>query len=149
MELYTVDKQTGCWNWNRSMLSNGYGNVRIDNRLWTAHRIMWALHNNQDPPKGSVVCHSCDNRRCVNPAHLFIGTYKDNSQDCCAKERNRKKLSHDQATEIRTLSAQGVKGNVLAKRFNVSYTLISYIIRGLQSSTPPNRLPERIEPVRH
>lgn len=147
MQLYTIDQETGCWNWNRSILPSGYGNVRIDNRLWTAHRIVWALHHNQDPPKGTVICHSCDNRRCINPAHLFIGSYKDNSQDSCSKGRNRKKLSPAQVKEIRSLSLAGMKGNALAKQFNVSSTLISYIIRGLQSSTLPKTLPERIEPI--
>lgn len=81
----------GCWIWAAGMDKDGYGRFRgeYDGRMYlTAHRYSWALHNRQQIPDGMLVCHKCDNPRCVNPDHLFLGTNTDNMRDKIAKNRH-------------------------------------------------------------
>lgn len=78
-----------CWEWQRGTNSKGYGAVKIQNKTYSAHRVSWTLFNG-DIPEGMFVCHHCDNPKCVNPEHLFIGTQKDNMQDKCKKGRHHK-----------------------------------------------------------
>jgi hypothetical protein len=87
-----VDKKgdDDCWFWQRPASSNGYGRIRVreTGKEESAHRVSWWMHNErQEIPKGMVVMHSCDNKLCVNPAHLSLGSAKDNTQDMIRKGR--------------------------------------------------------------
>lgn len=86
-----VDKRSKaeCWPWLGSTNSRGYGSLWVMGKLTAAHRISWSLFNNREIPGGMFVLHNCDNPRCVNPTHLFLGTQFDNMRDCCSKGRSR------------------------------------------------------------
>jgi predicted XRE-type DNA-binding protein len=107
-----------------------------------AHRVSWELYNHwKEPvPPGLQVCHHCDNRACVNPVHLFVGTPADNSADMKAKGRSRSKarpgeqhhnarLTEQQVIEIRRLhSAGNITQREISRRFDVSESAVSGII---------------------
>lgn len=88
-----VNKTDTCWLWTASINNCGYGEIRINKKLYKAHRISYII-TNVTIPDTQLVCHNCDVRNCVNPSHLFLGTSADNRQDCLKKNRyNQKPLS--------------------------------------------------------
>lgn len=122
-----------CWPWTGAKRQNGYGHKGWRGKQYLAHR--WMYERRVGPiPEGMVVCHACDNKWCVNPAHLFVGTQKDNVRDMYAKNRqaDRKgekcgtsKLTEKEVLEIR--AASDAKNVALAKQYGVSASLISQI----------------------
>ena len=81
-----VRQGDGCWDWMGSRSRNGYGQMRIDGRIVSAHRVAWALANGPIP-NGYNVLHHCDTPPCTRADHLFLGTLKDNSVDMARKGR--------------------------------------------------------------
>lgn len=84
-----LDKTGGpqsCWSWSGPVNGSGYGGIFFEGRPQGAHRVAWQLEYGPIP-QGMLVLHTCDNRRCCNPTHLFLGTQRDNIRDCQAKGR--------------------------------------------------------------
>lgn len=77
-----------CWPWVGARKPRGYGNVRIDGKYRLAHRVAWELATGTTIPSGCIVMHRCDNPPCCNPAHLLMGTMKDNTADMRRKGRD-------------------------------------------------------------
>lgn len=85
--LEKVNKTESCWTWTAAIrASTGYGVFKIDGITKDAHRMSYELFKGPIP-SGMLVCHMCDNRKCVSPNHIFLGTYKDNYNDAVAKGR--------------------------------------------------------------
>jgi hypothetical protein len=124
-----------CIEWTGYRQSNGYGKVGVDGRITYAHRLAWERANGPIPD-GMWVLHRCDNRGCVNPDHLFIGTRRDNTDDMLAKGRSCRgtrqhlaKLTDDAVREIRRLNSEGVSQMELARRYGVHQGTIWPILR--------------------
>jgi hypothetical protein len=125
-----------CWEWTGERTKGGYGSFKMDGKRYGAHRLSYELHNGVHP--GSLfVCHKCDNRACVNPAHLFLGTTADNMLDMVRKGRQDKKLTDEQVIQIRLLRKAGASLKAIAAKFGVTPMLISYIHRGLSRKHVP------------
>ena len=92
---YRVDRHTGCWVWTGTHKKNtkNKGGPRPfiihKGKKHLAYRIAWALFKGCPIPNGKLACHSCDTPLCVNPSHLFLGTFTDNSEDMSRKGRAR------------------------------------------------------------
>ena len=130
--------ETGCWEWTGGRQPRGYGLVWSCGNMQLAHRVSYELHVGKIPD-GLCVCHRCDNRKCVSPEHLFLGTHEDNMRDRNEKGRTSKgdvrwnaKLSSGDADLIRAaldrLPHGG--GKFLAQWFGVHETTICDIRRG-------------------
>ena len=128
----TVD-ETGCWLWNKSIDSHGYGTSWNDGKTCLAHRLSWIVFNGPIE-NGLHVLHVCDVRSCVNPEHLFLGTNKDNIYDCMSKGRRaiRCKLTDDQVSDIVDRYSHGESASSLSKAFGVTSVWIHRIGRQLE-----------------
>lgn len=132
-----LDPASGCWLWTASTAGKGYGQIKVprERRQVYAHRLSWLLYRGP-LRKGRHVLHRCDNPRCVNPDHLFIGSPKANARDMAAKgrhlfgERNaRSKLTAANVVAIRRLVAGGAPQREIGSLFGVSQITVSRIAR--------------------
>lgn len=83
---YSIVTPRRCFLWTGTVSSKGYGQVSYRNKQWLVHRLSHVIHLGEIPA-GKLVCHECDNRRCWNPDHLWLGTNKENMVDCSRKGR--------------------------------------------------------------
>lgn len=85
--LYIPEPNSGCWLWTGAENGKGYGEIaKSRSKPITSHRASWMI-NRGEIPRGKLVLHTCDNRLCVNPDHLYIGTYIDNRADMLSRGR--------------------------------------------------------------
>lgn len=131
-----------CWEWTATLDTAGYGRIVYgwrNHRL--AHRISWFLTHGRLPVSTTCVCHACDNRKCVRPDHLFLGTKSDNSYDMFRKGRYRHvvgsahplaKLSEKDVKKIRQeYQKKRTPHRIIAKRYGMGRSTISKVISGV------------------
>jgi hypothetical protein len=125
--------ENGCILYSMSLSKAGYGKMEYKRKTYLAHRVSYLIYKGPIP-KGMHVCHSCDNRQCVNPDHLWLGTQKQNIQDMLTKGRDNYrfscKLSDSQVAEIRAALKLKESQTSIAKRFGVSPSYVSMIGSG-------------------
>lgn len=126
-----VDKRgpDECWPWLGGRCGNGYGRFKVNGKARGAHRIaLFGFAGLGDP---ALACHTCDNPICVNPAHLYAGTYDSNLQDMFDRGRFRSgftpKLTEEQVREIRT---GALSRRAYARKFGISPSSVQSIWRG-------------------
>lgn len=88
LALKTARSQNGCLEWTGALSGDGYGMTTWNRKRYGVHRLAWELVKGPIP-NGKVVCHRCDNPKCVDVTHLFLGTQKENIRDAWAKGRGR------------------------------------------------------------
>lgn len=96
-----VKNKDECWPWIGATNPAGYGKLHVDGKFIDAHRMAYHIHYDEHPGN-LLVCHSCDNPTCVNPHHLWLGTYSDNIRDSISKGRNRSKEVGVRLRKIKT-----------------------------------------------
>lgn len=127
-----------CWNWLLSTTRVGYGSFKFKGNTYGAHRVAYMLEYGP-LYTDLLVCHSCDNRKCCNPGHLFLGNNKDNSDDKILKgrqvitygeEAGNSKLSEIEVIRIRELynNNNNYTQQQIAGMFNITQRLVSYIV---------------------
>jgi hypothetical protein len=136
-----IEGTEDCWEWQRALDSYGYGtfSFQYESRQRTfifAHRIAYFLTHGELPDK--LVCHHCDNTKCVNPDHLFLGNNNDNRQDSVQKGRHTRgegqhlhKLTDNKVKRIRLLYfCGGMNGTEISRKFEVSKQCIFHVVYG-------------------
>lgn len=136
-----------CWLWTGSSRAQGHGYFWYDGVVGCAHRFSW-LASGGEIPDGLHVLHKCDNGRCVNPDHLFLGTHDDNMQDMIRKGRQRDsesrskqmtgegnhqaKLTEDDVRKIRAMRAQTPRPTIqsISNCFGASHASVKSLLRG-------------------
>jgi hypothetical protein len=148
MDRVALIPEHGCWEWMGSIAVTGYGVVKVHQVQHRAHRLAWEMLRGPIPD-GLHVCHRCDNRTCVNPDHLFLGTAADNIADCVAKGRAatgersgwhtkpdrmcrgdkcwKARLVDSDIPEIRDLVAWGMNPRLVGLAYGVSRPTVSHI----------------------
>lgn len=125
-----VDRSSSCHTWTaRIDPVSGYGRFLYNGKNTNAHRVSYILAYG-DIPDGLFVLHKCDNRKCVNPAHMFLGRDADNALDKVKKGRQFRKLDSLQVKVIRAALAHGYSQQKIARYFKVSRSHVSGIKAG-------------------
>ena len=141
-----IEKRDGseCWIWKGAVKSDGYGNFCSGIKQFVgAHKMSWEIKHGKKVPDGMCVCHHCDTPLCVNPAHLFLGTAKENAADASKKGRLKgretpKGSQHGRAkiTEIvvqairKDFSEQNLPRKNLAEKYQIPYGTVAHILAG-------------------
>lgn len=137
-DYHTVDDLTGCWNWTKSVFkSNGRARMALGKKSVLASRVSYVIFKGDT--NGLCVLHTCDNVRCINPDHLWLGTNADNSNDMVSKGRSlcqlgelnhSASLNEDIVIDIKLRLAKGQKQNEIARCLGLHKSNVNLIATG-------------------
>lgn len=144
-----TEKVGDCWEWQGAM-RGGYGRLVIGSRADGTRRFVSAHRFSYETfigvvPEGLYVCHRCDNRKCVNPEHLFAGSHQENIDDREAKGRNNHvtgenvgtaKLSIELLRDVRSMHAHGESFRSIARSLGLHHSTISRAVKGITWTLP-------------
>ena len=132
-------REFGCWNWKGRINPGGYAGLSWRHiKEQVGSRIVWRITKG-NIPKGMQVCHHCDNRKCMRPDHLFLGTIADNQNDKVIKNRQHRpvgsrnpwaSISEEVVPQIRALRLEGLIEREIAARFGCSRGVVSRVLTG-------------------
>lgn len=137
--------ERGCWTWTGSLDHYGYGSINCGGKMIKAHRVAYALTTGGGnmPMSSQWVCHHCDNTKCVNPAHLYLGTPAQNTADMMRRKRHNPikellvgeknpsaKMTPSKVRKIRKLRKAGVSLRAIGKLFGIYNTQVHNIVSG-------------------
>jgi transcriptional regulator with XRE-family HTH domain len=150
-----IDRETDCWNWIGGVTSAGYGSIGYHGKIWQAHRLSYEVFK-EPVPKEKLIRHKCDNKLCINPDHLEIGTHQDNSRDYFERILNKKVKEHFN-TGVRTNEAiaetiismrqDGCFSREIADVVGLSIGTVERILRA-KGVSRPDKVIERNKQVR-
>lgn len=131
-----INPETGCIEWTGALMHQGYGHINWRGKVHRTHRLSYAAVNG-DIPEGMFVCHKCDNPKCMNPEHLFLGTRSDNLADMVQKKRStigeRNPMSKVNAATVQAIRIWGQTGmfhKKIAEKFGITREAVGLILRG-------------------
>ena len=142
-----VDSRGDCWLWTGGQRGNGYGCFKVNGKVLSAHRVSWVIKHGEIPT-GKLILHKCNNRSCVNPKHLYVGTHKDNVADAIragthyfakksyfntnsarkGTENGSSKLDNIKVRDIRMLRKEGMGCRELGRLYSVDHSIISEVV---------------------
>jgi len=127
-----IKESAECWLYKGCKDSHGYGWLTFRNRQIRASRLAWMIHNNLEVPQGKFVLHKCDNPPCCNPAHLYLGTQKDNVRDMLVRGRYPSVFTPAEVRDIFYRAHRVETGTSIAKCYGITQSMVSAIKRGIR-----------------
>lgn len=125
-----------CWLWSGNLAPDGYGKTKVGDKYLSAHRLSWFIHRGEIP-EGKILMHLCDNRACVNPDHLKLGTTQENTADSVRKGRRKpavgaqlphSKLNESSVRAIRDAARRGVPQAQIAQTFGLCQQAVHKVV---------------------
>lgn len=128
LRAYSKVSPSGCWEWQRSKDSRGYGKCNVGGGKWErAHRVSYTVFKGVIP-NGYVVRHTCDNTSCCNPEHLITGTMADNMRDCVERGRRPRGANHHAAKLTNSDVLYIITSNATAKELSERFSVVTQTI---------------------